>query len=253
MQGSIPDNHIKIVVPVSGGKDSQACLKLALAENSPDEVLALFCDTGFEHPITYAHVKKICIDYGVTLITLSAGTVESICTKYKRLPGGGARHCTDELKIRPAKFFYKYFAMHNGQYEVWYGMRSEESKERKKKYRGKKDNMLYAPNDVMNKYPKYLNDLGVSFRLPVINFSTREIFKLLNGEQNELYSKGFDRVGCFPCLASGEAWQMMAFYFDETGKKHFKIAEKLADLAGREVLTTLKYRGQGPGCALCCI
>ena len=31
--------HIKCVVPISGGKDSQSCLKLALQTYKPDEVL----------------------------------------------------------------------------------------------------------------------------------------------------------------------------------------------------------------------
>ncbi len=50
---------IKIVVPVSGGKDSQACLKMAVSEVGADHVIGLFCDTQFEHPLTYAHVKKL--------------------------------------------------------------------------------------------------------------------------------------------------------------------------------------------------
>jgi 3'-phosphoadenosine 5'-phosphosulfate sulfotransferase (PAPS reductase)/FAD synthetase len=95
-----------VVVPLSGGKDSQACLKLALEIYDPWQVLALFCDTKFEHPITYAHVRKVAASAGVDLVEVNAGSVLSICTKYKRLPGGGSRHCTDELKIRPSKFFY---------------------------------------------------------------------------------------------------------------------------------------------------
>jgi 3'-phosphoadenosine 5'-phosphosulfate sulfotransferase (PAPS reductase)/FAD synthetase len=47
---------IKVLVPISGGKDSQAALKLALQTHQPSEVRGLFCDTRFEHPMTYAHV-----------------------------------------------------------------------------------------------------------------------------------------------------------------------------------------------------
>lgn len=36
---------IKCVVPVSGGKDSQACLKMASQMFEPGEVVGLFCDT----------------------------------------------------------------------------------------------------------------------------------------------------------------------------------------------------------------
>ena len=47
---------IKVVVPISGGKDSQACLKLALQDYDKSQVMGLFCDTQFEHPFTYAHI-----------------------------------------------------------------------------------------------------------------------------------------------------------------------------------------------------
>lgn len=247
------NSKIKCVVPLSGGKDSQSCAKLALKQFKPSEIIFLFCDTGFEHPITYAHVKKVSDDMGVLLITLSAGTVKEVCTKYKRFPGGGARHCTEELKIRPSKYFYKELANINGGFEVWCGVRTDESPERAKRYQHKVSADLYAPHDFMNKYPKYLEKMGVMFRLPVLDWSKSEIFYFLEGKENPLYAEGFDRVGCFPCLASGDEHQMRAFYYDEVGRKHFAIAEQIAEIAGREVLTTKKYRGQGPGCALCSI
>lgn len=37
--------HYKIVVPVSGGKDSQACLKMVVEQFGADQVIGLFCDT----------------------------------------------------------------------------------------------------------------------------------------------------------------------------------------------------------------
>lgn len=244
----------KVVVPLSGGKDSQCCLKLALQEYQPNEVLALFCDTKYEHPITYDHVEKVAKESGVDLVILNAGSVLQVCTKYKRFPGGGARHCTEELKIRPSKFFYKYLAEKQGGFEVWYGMRSDESKEREERYRHKVAYELYAPHEVIpKKYPKYLAKLGVMMRLPILDWAKSEVFEFLEGRENPLYSNGFDRVGCFPCLAGGEGFQMMAFHFDEVGRKHYQIAEQIAEVAGRDVLRTKRYAGQGPGCALCCI
>lgn len=80
---------IKIVVPVSGGKDSQACLKMAVSEVGADHVLGLFCDTQFEHPLTYAHVEKLKTLYGVQIETVTAGSVDEKVLKYGRFPGGG--------------------------------------------------------------------------------------------------------------------------------------------------------------------
>ncbi len=252
MYGSV-NRAYKVVVPLSGGKDSQTCLNLALEKYNKKDILALFCDTDFEHPITYQHIVNVIKKTGIDLVVLAAGSVLSVCTKYKRFPGGGARHCTDELKIRPSKFFYDFLSDKQGGFEVWYGMRSDESPEREKRYKGKTSSETHLPNDVMSKYPKKLGNKGVVFRLPIIDWSTKEVFDYLDGEENPLYDFGFERVGCFPCLAGGEAHQMRAFYFDKTGEKHFKIAEKISSISGRPVLVTNKYKDQGPGCSLCLI
>lgn len=50
---------IKCVVPISGGKDSQTCLALAVKHFGADKVVGLFCDTQFEHPLTYQHVQNM--------------------------------------------------------------------------------------------------------------------------------------------------------------------------------------------------
>jgi 3'-phosphoadenosine 5'-phosphosulfate sulfotransferase (PAPS reductase)/FAD synthetase len=218
---------IKIVVPVSGGKDSQACLQLALQDYDKSSVIGLFCDTGFEHPITYDHIAWMGEFYDVKIHRINDGDVPSKIRKYKMFPVGGARHCTDELKIKPSKLFYKKMAEDQGGFEVWLGMRSNESSARKKRFFHIADNELYLPHEVLAKYPKYLGKLGVRFRLPVIDWTTEEIMRYLKGHENKLYSYGFDRVGCFPCLASGDRNKSKAFSFDQTGRKHFAIVQEI--------------------------
>lgn len=248
----------KVVVPVSGGKDSQACLKLALREFDKSEILGLFCDTKFEHPLTYAHIDTMRKLYGVEIRTICAGSVEEKVLKYGRFPGGGSRHCTDELKIVPSKKFYKALAEEQGGFQVWYGMRSEESSERKKRYEDKIDMTLYAPHEVMRKYPKYLHKLGVTFRLPVIDLTTAEIFQILEGEQNPLY-QWFDRVGCFPCGAAGDVHKERAFAFDEVGRQHKVIMMRLAKQINKPYFTSIGGSMRNnedqmqlfDGCAIC--
>ena len=206
---------IKIVVPISGGKDSQTCLKIALETYKPEEILGLFCDTKFEHPLTYAHIDFIESHYGVKVERRSAGSVEEKVKKHKRFPGGGARHCTDELKIKPSKIFYRELAEAQGGFEVWYGMRAGESNDRAKRYENKLNDELYAPHDVLKAYPKLLHKLGVKFRLPILDWTEYQVFQYLDkSELNPLYAAGFPRVGCFPCLASGDLWKEKAFNFD---------------------------------------
>lgn len=124
---------IDIVVPVSGGKDSQACLKLACQERDSGKrqhVIGLFNDTQFEHPWTYAHVERLSELYNVPIIKTEGSSVEREVLRYGRFPGGGARHCTSELKMNASKKFYRALSLYQRGFEVWYGVRSDESRER---------------------------------------------------------------------------------------------------------------------------
>ena len=228
---------IKVVVPISTGKDSQACLKLSLEKYPPGEVIGLFCDTGWEHPSSYRHLEKISDLYGVRIDTVKNGTVESEIKKLKKFPNSIMRFCTDRLKIVPSSKYYRAL-MENQKagFEVWTGVRSGESTKRALRYKDKVSNELYEPHEVNKSFPKLLAAGGVMFRLPIIDWSTQDVFDYVGMENvNPLYQHGFDRVGCFPCLASAPQKQANAFNFDlfgagqkqkvislekEIGKKH---------------------------------
>lgn len=182
--------------------------------------------------------------------------------KYNRFPGGGARHCTDELKIKPSKEFYKNLAEEQGSgFVVFYGMRSQESAERAKRYNLKMSNELYAPHEILNKYPKYLEKLGVMFRMPIIDWTDTQVFSYLDGDHNPLYDQGFDRVGCFPCLAGGDKWKEKAFSHDKFGKEQKIKVRVLEEKTGKSVFTSISGSQRnnkdqldifsGPGCKIC--
>lgn len=244
---------IDIVVPVSGGKDSQACLKLAVTEYGPDRVRGLFNDTRFEHPLTYQHIEKLKEVYGVRIDTVCGGSVIEKCIKYNRFPGGGARFCTEELKMRESKIYYKALALAQGQgFQVWAGMRLDESHARGKKYADVEETDLLDMHELFpSKFPKYLGKMGVFMRLPILHWLDAEIFQYLEGKHNPLYDKGFDRVGCFPCLASGDAWKTKAFEFDGFGREQYRKVQELEVLFSRSIFTSKKVRR--PGCMLCSI
>lgn len=253
---------IKCVVPVSGGKDSQACLKIALTIYKPSEIFGLFCDTQFEHPETYKHVERMREMYGVSILTITAGSVEEKVLRYGRFPGGGARHCTDELKIVPSKKWYKTLVETQGEgFVVFYGMRSEESAERAKRYNLKMTDDLYEPHEVLAKYPKYLGKMGVRFRMPILDWTNKQVFDFLDGEHNPLYNAGFDRVGCFPCLASGDKWKEKAFAHDKFGQEQRIKVAVMEDKIGKSVFTSKGGMQRNnidqadmfssPGCRIC--
>lgn len=246
----------RVVVPVSGGKDSQACLKLAVQTHGSENVLGLFCDTGFEHPLTYAHVERLKILYGAKIETIKAGEVPAKVLRYGRFPSFSARFCTDELKIIPSKKAYTFLAdLYPGGFEVWYGMRLDESDARAKRYAGKVGDEVYHPHEFMpKKYPKYLAKLGVSFRLPVLEWTTDDVKEFLDGELNPLYVT-FDRVGCFPCLAAGDAHKEKAFRFDAFGRSQWQTVQFLEGQTGKSVWTSKSGKERNepdrPGCAVC--
>lgn len=250
---------VKVVVPVSGGKDSQSCLKLALKKYPANAIRGLFCDTKFEHPLTYEHIRKMEEIYGVRIDTVSTGSVEQQCIKHKRFPSEQARFCTEELKIWPTKFYLKTLAIEQGGFEVWYGMRSDESPQRKKRYAGKIGADVYPPHEVLKKYPKYLHKLGVSFRLAVIEWGADDVFDFLEGEEHPLYkirlpdsSRKFDRIGCFPCQAAGDKVKEIAYQHDAFGASQLAKVIDISAIIGKSQWNS-KGGKQRNGCAICSI
>lgn len=267
---------VRVLVPISGGKDSQACLKLALETHSSTEVRALFCDTQWEHPMTMDHLDMLRDLYGpVRIDRVTEGSVPEQILKHRGFPLGGKRFCTEELKIWPTKRYCKALAEEQGSrlgnkkrkvttsedggFQVWYGMRSAESGERRARYAGKIDMELYPPHEVLAKYPQYLAKLGVRFRLPILDWSTHEVFDYLGGrpaaghptEANPLY-EWFDRVGCFPCQASGDKNMEKAYAFDATGAKRRVIIMRLADETGKSPWSSKGGVARNTACALTC-
>jgi 3'-phosphoadenosine 5'-phosphosulfate sulfotransferase (PAPS reductase)/FAD synthetase len=256
---------IKCVVPISGGKDSQVCLELALERFDRLEVIGLFCDTKFEHPITYNHVDFMEKHYGVKIERICEGSVEEKCIRHGRFPSGTARHCTNELKIQPTKKFLKELAENIGHgFEVWYGMRFGESTARSKRYETKLHNEIYPPHEIMSLYPKYLAKMGVMFRLPILEWSFEEVIKKLNGKENPLYRDGFTRVGCFPCQAAGDPHKEKAYAYDDFGRSQYIKIKNVADIIKKPMFNSIggsqrnnedqiRLFDDSPGCAICSI
>ena len=102
----------------------------------------------------------------------------------------------------------------------------------------------------MTEDPKALAKGGVMFRLPVIDWSERDVFDFLAGEENPLYSHGFNRVGCFPCLAGSDEQMISAFTHDEFGRGQWRTVRWLEEKTGSSAL-----RGESlvQGCSICSI
>lgn len=138
-------------------------------------------------------------------------------------------------KSEEPKFYdFLAFQLDRG-FEVWLGMRSAESTKRKNRFKDKLPEEVYPPHEINESYPKRLHKNGVVFRLPILDWSTQEVINYVGKKNlNPLYSKGFDRVGCFPCLAATEQEHQNCFNLDEFGDAQKERIQWLEQQTGKK-------------------
>ena len=200
---------MKVIVSFSGGKDSQACLIQACKEFGAKNIVAVFCDTKWEHHLTYEHVHNVTQNLGVRLVTLyndKVGGFENLCKKMKWFPDTAHRMCTVQLKIQP---MIDYVLKQDDDLVIIQGIRAAESSARSKMpcsvnyfqeyLDNNKKNRLYRKGDVL----EWCKNHTATVERPMLGASAQDIidYILENGQQpNPLYRKGVSRVGCYPCI-----------------------------------------------------
>jgi len=182
------DSKIKIFA-FSGGKDSTAMLLWGIEKKY--DYQTIFCDTGWENPLTYAFVQEINQKYlNNKLITLRSDKYEGfvdLCIKRKRVPSTMRRFCTEELKIFPTKKYIDYLQSKGNYVFLFQGIRASESRKRALLKRNIYDADFYK----------------CTIKRPLLYWSSDDVFaihKKFKQEPNRLYKMGMKRVGCFPCI-----------------------------------------------------
>ena len=219
---------MKVVVAFSGGKDSLASLLWTIQEFGLSKIEAVFCDTGWEHELTYKHVAEIVELTGVKLTTVKSSKYDGfvdLAKKKGRFPSAKARFCTEELKTKP---MIDFILSQSENLLIVQGIRKDESNARSKmmetcrffKYyfepygidkNGKKKFFTYRKKEIIEWCKNYTDDI----LRPAFNWTAQETidFILSKGfNPNPLYYMGFSRVGCFPCIMCrlGEVKQMVS-------------------------------------------
>ena len=202
---------MKHIVGFSGGIDSQAAARYVLDRYPKEDVILLNSDAGGnEHPLTTAFVEEysravhpvIVVQPLVSDLWKTEGfaensrgidgsevlTFERMIEFKGRPPSRKAQFCTEILKLRPQKRWL--LANVDDEYERYTGLRRAESANRK--------------NTPIREWDSYF-DCYVNHPLAMWD-DKQACFDLIKGEPiNPLYSLGFGRVGCAPCINSGKA------------------------------------------------
>jgi 3'-phosphoadenosine 5'-phosphosulfate sulfotransferase (PAPS reductase)/FAD synthetase len=208
---------MKVIVTFSGGKDSLAAL-LWIRNNFTKNFTTVFCDTGWENPITYQYITEIVNKLQLDFVVLKSKKFDGLidlAKKKSRFPSSQRRFCTSELKSIPMIDYL--LDVVNDDFMVIQGIRGAESESRAKmaaqcnyfKYyledrlskTGKLIHDTYRRKEVLDYCQKYATDI----LRPVFDWTAQQIIDYIldNGlEPNPLYKMGFKRVGCFPCIMS---------------------------------------------------
>lgn len=211
---------MKVIVAFSGGKDSLASL-LWVRNNLTKDFITVFCDTGWEHPLTYQYIEGIREKLKLNLVVLKSkkfdGMVDLV-KKKSRWPYSQRRFCTSELKTIPMIDYI--LDEVNDDVLIIQGIRAAESSKRAEmskqctffKYyvqpygkdkNGKDKFHTYRRKDVLAFREKHADDL----LRPVFEWSAQQVidYILENGVQpNPLYRMGYKRVGCYPCVMASQ-------------------------------------------------
>ena len=215
-------SDMKVIVSMSGGKDSTATALLAKERGVDFELV--FADTGHEHPDVYEYLlyledhfgKKINrvkqdftdriarkaefirnkwpehgidqekIDRALATLKPTGNPFLDMCIWKGRFPSTKARFCTDELKVTPIQnqVIIPMLREH-GELESWQGVRADESRAR------------------ANLPEREPGELGETIVRPIISWTVEDVFAMHRKhgvDPNPLYKQGMGRVGCMPCI-----------------------------------------------------
>jgi 3'-phosphoadenosine 5'-phosphosulfate sulfotransferase (PAPS reductase)/FAD synthetase len=201
---------MKHIVGFSGGIDSQACARWVLNRYPSEDVLLLNSNAGGnEHPLTTEFVAAYSASiFPVQPVIPLAKDIDDhpgamarlgiqpedlllfpmLAKIYNRFPSKMAQFCTESLKIKPTLRWVKEHLGPEEEYCRYAGVRRDESKKRR-------DTPFEAWDDLF--------DCKVYH--PLADWTKQMCFDYVLQYQepvNHLYTLGFERVGCAPCVNS---------------------------------------------------
>lgn len=180
-----------LVINFSGGKDSCAMLAY-LCEKYPDlPKLVVFADTGWEHPGAEQWCRQIVSKFGLELHVArnQNKTFLTMALNRGKFPGESTRQCTSDLKRGPIATLTRRLVKDKVIINCM-GLRAEESAERKKKKRLKR-------NKVETNSKRTIWDW-----LPIHDWSEAKVLSYLEAKNIPLHPvyKYLNRFSCRTCI-----------------------------------------------------
>jgi 3'-phosphoadenosine 5'-phosphosulfate sulfotransferase (PAPS reductase)/FAD synthetase len=215
---------MKIVGCFSGGKDSTALMiwmGCALGKPGVDWT-PVFCDTGWEHPLTLAYVEEInqrlLNDSLVTLRSETYADLVECWLDHQMFSTGSVRFCTEDMKIAP---LHRYLESLEDEVEAYQGVRADESQKRMR----------------MQEWEWVDAAGGYKVIRPFFRWTATEIFDYLKDndiEPNPLYKMGLSRVGCWPCiLANLRDLKAYLFSTPEIRPRLIEVERRMVERTGK--------------------
>ncbi|WP_338000671.1 phosphoadenosine phosphosulfate reductase domain-containing protein [Bremerella sp. P1] len=150
------------------------------------EVTPLVCDMGTRRPSVQQRIKELALNPDDKL------TFDVLANIKGFFPSSRIQFCTEHLKLYPQQRWIRENIIDKGLEFVRYaGVRWDESSKRAKR-----------PHECEDEF------FGVTLRHPIIDWTKEMCFAYVaayNERVNELYTLGFERVGCAPCVNSKKA------------------------------------------------
>lgn len=220
------------VISVSGGKDSQAVLLLALERCPHGSVVPIFCDTGNEHEQTYSHLVYLEQALGITITRLKADFTEQLAAK-RRFIARDVRTGRDKKTGRKVRWSNKAkrralavmypsgnpfldLCMWKGRFPSRKAQFCTEELKRNMAVAFQLD-LIDAGHRVISwqgvrrdesqnrRDAKLFERIGPklwTFR-PIVEWTAADVFAFSTArgvQHNPLYRQGMNRVGCMPCI-----------------------------------------------------